>query len=206
MSRPTSEERAVAPGNVDRGKADLVALHRNDHGVERVRIHRGQTDLLTPAIDVIGVAAAIAGKGYNRNIGLFTVFFGRETRVAHGRGCRRRPALRNIPFDLRRCRNSPAALPSGALAVAFASRDELTHFKKFSFSAPTSAGFPRILKNAVRPSSDAMAPMMRPSLLESPFSGCPVRSTTAILPRAVGNFLNGAGECVGRDRRLRELR
>src|SRR5450631_1514551 len=72
-------------------------------------------------------------------------------------------------------------------AGEFAPRDELTHFRKFSFCAPTSAEFPRILKNAIRPSSDAMAPIMRPSLLESPFSGCPVISTIAISPRAVGN-------------------
>src|SRR4030095_10712916 len=61
------------------------------------------------------------------------------------------------------------------------------HFRNFSLSAPTSAALPRILKNDV-PSSDAIAPIIRPSLLASPSSGFPLRSTTSISPRAVGSF------------------
>src|SRR5947209_15815469 len=69
--------------------------------------------------------------------------------------------------------------------VGAAPRDVVTHFKKFSFSAPTSAAFPRILKKAVPLSSAAIAPMIRPSLVASPFSGWPDKSTTATWPRAV---------------------
>src|SRR5438309_9704420 len=63
------------------------------------------------------------------------------------------------------------------------------HFRNFSFSAPTNAALPRILKKDV-PSSDAIAPIIRPSLLAAPSSGFPPRSTTSTSPRAVGNFLN----------------
>ena len=61
------------------------------------------------------------------------------------------------------------------------------HFRKFAFSAPTNAALPRILKNDV-PSSDAIAPMILPSLLASPSSGFPLRSTTSTSPRGVESF------------------
>src|ERR1041384_5696036 len=69
----------------------------------------------------------------------------------------------------------------------FAERDALTHFRKFCFSAPTSATFPRILKNAVPVSSEAIPPIIRPSFSGSPFSGSPERSTTATSPRVVAS-------------------
>ena len=89
--------------------------------------------------------------------------------------------------------------------MVFPARAELTHFKKFSFCAPTRAGFPRILKNAVRPSSDAMAPTMRPSLSNRHF---PVgqQDQPRQLRRGQLAFSNRACQFVRGDRRLRELR
>src|ERR1700686_1776646 len=100
-ARPTHEHARRFTSQIDGGKFDLTGLYGNDHRIERARLRGGQADLLTPSIDVISVASALAGKRHHRNVGLLAISFDTETREAHRRRCRWRPSRRNFPFYLR---------------------------------------------------------------------------------------------------------
>src|SRR5450759_3132467 len=70
--------------------------------MERGRLDCGQTDLLAPTIDVVGIASTITWEGDNGDVDLLAGVVGcSETCVAHGRSRRRRPVRGNFPFDLR---------------------------------------------------------------------------------------------------------
>src|SRR6266568_1226207 len=117
--------------------------------MERGRLDRGQTDLLAPTIDVVGIASTISGEGDNRDVDLVTGVAGcSKACVAHDRSRRRRPVRGNFPFDLRLvgvrarfrlCRDrSPARAANRAdpfNEIFFLSTDERrisAHLKKYS--------------------------------------------------------------------------
>jgi hypothetical protein len=60
--RPRGQQPRIRADHIDAGKIRIVIFHRNDCGLQRGSVGRGQSDLLTPAINIVGIASTVAGK------------------------------------------------------------------------------------------------------------------------------------------------
>src|ERR1700759_2191993 len=63
-SGPCRDYPGIAAGHIGAGELPVSIFKRPNQGSDRFLVSRRQSDLLSPPINIIGIAAAIAGKGY----------------------------------------------------------------------------------------------------------------------------------------------
>src|SRR4029077_11448665 len=97
---PSRDDTRTATRHVQRGKLAVTATHRPNEVGNFFVIDRSKTDLFAPAIDVIDVGSAIAGKSHNRYVHFAAVWRGRiKTGESHRGGRHFRPTVGRFPFN-----------------------------------------------------------------------------------------------------------
>src|SRR6187431_3676304 len=100
--RPSRNGSGFATGNVDAGERRIFGFERSDLRRHGVCIYGRKTHLSAPPVDVVSIAASIAGERHNGDVNFTAVFCRRaEAGVAHRRWRNFRPAFWCSPFNRR---------------------------------------------------------------------------------------------------------